>query len=176
MTTPLVIGLDLSLTCTGVAGVGWSDTIRTKTRGDERLHYLTTTIGSFIKEADLVVMEGPSFGHALQGGKEELAGIRILVRNYCYRHRIPYAVIPPTSLKLYAAGYGKASKGEVRSAVADRYGHETEGTGRYDKADAYACMAAGMHWLGYPLADVPPRNAAALDGCAWPTTIPAGAR
>ncbi|MFC8491826.1 hypothetical protein ACFUJU_13685 [Streptomyces sp. NPDC057235] len=172
-TKPLVIGLDLSLTSTGVAGEGWTDHIRTKTRGDFRLHYLAGQIGSFIRQADLVVMEGPSYGHAALAGHEDMAGLRVLVRQYCFRNKIPYAVIPPSSLKLYAAGYGKASKGEVRSAVADRYGIHTEGAARYDKADAYAAMAAGMDWLGYSLASVPSKNAAALGGVAWPEQIPA---
>jgi Holliday junction resolvasome RuvABC endonuclease subunit len=154
-----------------VAGVGWTDIVRTKTRGDHRLDYLVTTIGTFIKAADMVVMEGPSYGHAGLGGHEELAGLRCAVRLWCYRHRIPYGIVPPSSLKLYATGYGKASKGEIRSAVADRYGHHTEGVGRYDEADAYVCLAAGLDWLGYPLAEVPERNAKALSGCAWPDLV-----
>ncbi|MER5559655.1 hypothetical protein ABT071_13720 [Streptomyces sp. NPDC002506] len=176
VTRPLVIGLDLSLTSTGVAGEGWTDHIRTKTRGDYRLNYLAGHISSFIRRADFVVMEGPSFGHGALAGHEEMAGLRVLVRQYCYRHHIPYAVIPPSSLKLYAAGYGKAAKGEVRSAIADRYGIHTEGAARYDEADAYAALAAGLHWLGYPLALVPERNAKALDGCAWPEHPPVVAR
>jgi Holliday junction resolvasome RuvABC endonuclease subunit len=174
--TPLVIGLDLSLTCTGVAGVGWTDIVRTKTRGDARLDYLVTTIGSFIKAADLVVMEGPSFGHAGPRAHEDMAGLRCAVRVWCFRHGIPYGVVPPSTLKLYAAGYGKADKGSVRSAVADRYGYETEGVGRYDQADAYVAMAMGLDWLGYPLAPVPERNAAAMKGCAWPEQTVAVAR
>jgi Holliday junction resolvasome RuvABC endonuclease subunit len=174
--TPLVIGLDLSLTCTGVAGVGWTDIIRTKTRSDARLDYLVTTIGSFIKAADLVVMEGPSYGHAGLGGHEELAGLRCAVRLWCYRHRIPYGVVPPSSLKLYGTGNGRATKGEIRSAVADRYGHHTEGVGRYDQADAYVALAMGLDWLGYRLAPAPDRAAKALDGCAWPEQIPVVAR
>lgn len=174
--SPLVIGLDLSLTCTGVAGDGWADIVRTKTRGDARLDYLVTTVGSFIRSADLVVMEGPSYGHAGLGGHEELAGLRCTVRLWCYRHRIPYAVVPPSSLKLFGTGSGRATKGEIRSAVADRYGYHTEGAGRYDMADAYVAMAMGRAWLGYPLATVPDRQAKALDGCAWPEQIPAVAR
>lgn len=170
---PLVIGLDLSLTCTGVAGVGWTDIVRTKLRGDARLAELIDTIGSFIKAADLVVMEGPPFGYTGPRAHEDVAGLRVLTRLYCHRHNIPYGVVPPSSLKLFAAGHGKASKGEMRSAVADRYGHHTEGVGRYDQADAYAALAAGLHWLGYPLATVPDRNAKALDGCAWPETVAA---
>ncbi|HEY9367889.1 hypothetical protein [Streptomyces sp.] len=172
-TRPLVIGLDLSLTSTGVAGEGWTGHIRTKTRGDFRLHYLAGEIGSFIKRADLVVMEGPSYGHAALAGHEDMAGLRVLVRQFCFRHKIPYAVIPPSTLKLYGTGYGKAAKGEVRSAVADRYGIHTEGAARYDEADAYVAMAAGMDWLGYRLAEVSERCAAALKGVAWPEQTPA---
>ncbi|WP_225840268.1 hypothetical protein [Streptomyces sp. NK08204] len=163
-----IIALDLSLTCTGIAGVGWTDRIRTKLRGDERLAYLETEIASFIRTADMVAMEGPSYGHGAMAGHEELAGLRILVRRYCHRHQLPYAVIPPSSLKLYTAGRGNATKGEVRSAVADRYGIHTEGAGRYDMADAYGALAAASDWLGQPLADVPARNRAALAGCQWP--------
>ncbi|MFI8104739.1 hypothetical protein [Streptomyces sp. NPDC086023] len=165
---PLVIGLDLSLTSTGVAGQGWTDRIRTKSRGDARLAYLEDAVVSFIRSAELVVMEGPSFGHAGPRNPEDLAGLRVLVRRYCYRHHIPYAVIPPSSLKLYVAGRGNATKGEVRSAVADRYGVHTEGSARYDQADAYAALAAAYDWLGQPLAPVPERNRAALAKCAWP--------
>ncbi|MFD7016052.1 hypothetical protein [Streptomyces sp. NPDC059928] len=173
---PLVIGLDLSLTCTGVAGADWTDHIRTKLRGDARLGYLEAHVASFIKAADLVVMEGPSFGHAGPRFHEDLAGLRVLVRRYCWRQGIPYAVIPPSNLKLYATGHGNAAKGEVRSAVADRYGVHTEGAARYDEADALTAAAAGLHWLGYPLAPVPERNASALDGCAWPEHPPVVAR
>ncbi|MFJ8855147.1 hypothetical protein [Streptomyces sp. NPDC102437] len=169
--TPLVIGLDLSLTCTGVAGAGWSDIIRTKRRGDDRLNHLLAAVADFVKRADLVVMEGPSYGHAALAGHEDLAGLRVLVRQYCYRHQIPYGVVPPSSLKMFATGRGNATKGEVRSGVADRYGHHTEGVGRYDQADAYTAMAMGLHHLGYPLATVPDRALKALDGCAWPEMV-----
>jgi Holliday junction resolvasome RuvABC endonuclease subunit len=164
----VVIGLDLSLTCTGVAGVGWTDRIRTTLRGDERLAYLESEIVSFIKAADLVVMEGPSYGHSGPRFHEDLAGLRVLVRRYCHRHQLPYAVVPPSNLKQYTAGRGNATKGEVRSAVADRYGVHTEGAGRYDMADAYGALAAASDWLGQPLAAVPERNAKALAGCQWP--------
>ncbi|MFB7278098.1 hypothetical protein ACFCZV_13400 [Streptomyces hydrogenans] len=172
-TRPLVVGLDLSLTSTGIAGEGWTDHIRTKTRGDYRLHFLAGEVSSFIKAADLVVMEGPSYGHAALAGHEDLAGLRVLVRNFCFRRSIPYAVIPPSTLKLYGTGNGRAAKGEVRSAVADRYGIHTEGAARYDEADAYVAMAAGMDWLGYSLSPVPERQARALAGVAWPEQTPA---
>lgn len=163
-----VVALDVSLTCTGVAGVGWTDRIRTPLRGDERLAYLEAEIVSFIRSADLVVMEGPSYGHSGPRFHEDLAGLRVLVRRYCHHQQLPYAIIPPSSLKLYTAGRGNAAKGEVRSAVAERYGIHTEGPGRYDQADAYGALAAASDWLGQPLAAVPEKNHGALAGCQWP--------
>jgi Holliday junction resolvasome RuvABC endonuclease subunit len=164
----VVVALDVSLTCTGVAGAGWTDRIRTKLRGDERLAYLETEIASFIRAADMVAMEGPSYGHSGPRFHEDLAGLRVLVRRYCHRHDIPYALVPPSNLKLYVTGRGNAAKGEVRSAIADRYDVHTEGVGRYDMADAYGALAAASDWLGQPLASVPDKNRGALAGCQWP--------
>lgn len=176
MTTavPLVIGLDLSLTCTGIAGTGWTDHIRPKNlTGHERLAYLIDQVGSFIRAADLAVIEGPSYGGGVQHRHEDLAGLRVMIRQWCWTHSIPYAVVPPSCRALYAAGRGNASKGEVRTAIADRYGIELEGRARYDEADAYALLAMGLHWLGHPLAPVPDKNATGLTGSQWPNTTPA---
>ncbi|MFI0897092.1 hypothetical protein [Streptomyces sp. NPDC020983] len=170
MTTPLVIGLDLSLTCTGVAGVGWADSIRPKNLlGHDRLAFLLDEVGTFIRRADLVVIEGPSFGGGVKHRHEDLAGLRVMVRQWCWSHTIRYAVVPPSCRALYAAGRGNAAKGEVRTSVTERYGIEFEGRARYDEADAYALLAMGLDWLGHPLAPVPEKNASALVGCQWPT-------
>lgn len=173
---PLVIGLDLSLTCTGVAGAGWTDYIRPKNlTGHPRLAFLVDTVVSFIKQADLVVIEGPSFGAGVAHRHEDLAGLRVMVRHACWRRDIPYAIVPPSCRALYAAGKGNASKGEVRTAIAERYGIELEGVGRYDQADAMALAAMGLHHLGHPLAEVPERNATALGSCQWPDQLEAAA-
>lgn len=101
---PLIIGLDLSLTCTGVAGAGWTAFIRPKNiNGHPRLAYLTETIGTYIKKADLVVIEGPSFGPGVKHRHEDLAGLRVMVRHWCWQRQIPYAIVPPSCRALYAA-------------------------------------------------------------------------
>lgn len=170
MSSPLVIGLDLSLTCTGVAGEGWTDFIRPKNlRGHPRLNFLVDEVTSFIRNADLVVIEGPSFGGGVKHRHEDLAGLRVMVRHACWRRSIPYALVPPSCRALYAAGKGSAPKGQVRDEVSRRYGIELEGVARYDEADAYALLAMGRHHLGLPLAAVPERNATGLNGCEWPT-------
>jgi Holliday junction resolvasome RuvABC endonuclease subunit len=136
--------------------------------GHPRLAYLMQEIGSFLKSADLVVLEGPSYGHAGQGGHEELAGLRVMVRHWLWRREIPYAVVPPSTLKLFFAGHGGASKATMRAAAERWYGRTFEGPAAADECDGFALAAAGYAWLGQPLVDIPERHRAALAGCQWP--------
>ncbi|MCY0961546.1 hypothetical protein [Streptomyces sp. H27-H5] len=166
---PLVVGLDLSLTCTGVAGEGWVDYIRPKNlRGHPRLAHIVDEVASFIKAADLVVIEGPSFGSGVAHRHEDLAGLRVMVRHACWRRGIPYALVPPSCRALYATGKGSGSKAAVRDAVRTLYGIDCDGPGRYDQADAYILCAMGLHHLGQPLAVLPDDQRRGLDGCQWP--------
>ena len=167
---PLVVGADLSLRSTGLGSADWSDSVRTKDslRGHPRLAFLMQEIGSFLRNADLVVIEGPSYGHAGQGGHEELSGLRIMVQHWLWRREIPYAIVSPSSLKLFFAGYGKASKAGMRVAAERWYGRTFTGPAAGDECDAFALAAAGYAWLGHPLAEIPERHSAALAGCAWP--------
>lgn len=166
---PRVIGLDLSLTCSGVAGEGWAAFIRPKDlAGHPRLAWILAELRAYISGVDLVVIEGPSFGPGAKHRHEDLAGLRVMARHACWKAGIPYAIVPPSNRAMYATGRGNAPKGEVRSAITDRYGIELEGGARYDMADAYALLAAGRDQLGYPLAPVPARNRLALAGCQWP--------
>ncbi|GAA3717937.1 hypothetical protein [Streptomyces tremellae] len=185
---PSVIGLDMALVTSGVAGPGWTDTIRTGTRrAEDRLLHLVETTATFYRRADLVVIEGPSYGSALQRGHDEMAALRWMIRCDACRRGIPVAVVPPDSRTIYATGRARWKdevghkltaqqvKGLVRTAVQDTYGVPCEGPGRYDQADAYVLVAMGLDWLGYPLADLPPTHRRALDGVAWPE-LPAVAR
>lgn len=169
---PKVVGLDVSLTCTGVAGEGWTDIIRPRAglRGHPRLAWIIEQVSEHIAGAELVVIEGPSFGGGVAHRHEDLAGLRVMVRHACWRRSIPYAVVPPSCRALYATGKGSGSKGAVRDAVRARYGVECDGPGRYDQADAYTLLAMGLHHLGWPLAVVPDTNRRGLDGSQWPDT------
>jgi Holliday junction resolvasome RuvABC endonuclease subunit len=167
---PLVIGGDLSLRCTGIGAAEWTDYVKPKgaLRGHPRLAFLMQEIGSFLKSADLVVLEGPSYGHAGQGGHEELAGLRVMVQHWLWRREIPYAIVPPSTLKLFFTGHGGASKATMRAAAEQRFGRTFEGPAAGDECDGFALAAAGYHWLGHPLVDLPERQVEALAGGAWP--------
>lgn len=178
--SPLVVGLDIALVTSGVAGPGWVDTIRPgDRRGEQRLLCIVQTAVSFYRAADFVVIEGPAYSRATQVGHDELAAARWMIRCDLMRRGIPFAVVNPDSRSIYATGRarwkGETSaqvKGRVRDAVVVRYGIDCEGRHRHDKADAYVLMAMGMHWLGYPLAPVPDTHSRALAGVAWPETVP----
>jgi hypothetical protein len=187
---PLVIGLDMALGTSGIAGPGWTDTIRTgQLRDEERLQYIVDTAVSFYRNADFVTIEGPAYSTAKQVGHDEMSALRWMIRCDLRKRSIPFAVINPDSRTIYATGKArwknedtglkltsKQVKGLVRDAVATRYGIHCGGPTRYDEADAYVLMAMGMDWLGYPLAEVPPTHARALKGVPWPTQTVAVAR
>ncbi|MFB7671645.1 hypothetical protein ACFC26_09530 [Kitasatospora purpeofusca] len=173
---PLVIGLDVSLSCTGVAGRGWAEAIRSgRLDGHKRLAHQLGEMQSYYRHAELVVIEGPAFSRAMQRGHDELAAIRWMVRHDLWKRGIPYAVVPPDNRTIYATGRARWTgetpaqvKGRVRDAVVRRYGVECTGPGRYDQADASVLAEMGLAHLGHPGAVLPPTHTRALGGVAWP--------
>jgi hypothetical protein len=177
---PLVIGLDVAMGISGVAGIGWTDHVRCTHDGQhERFAAQLEGLASFYRNADFVVIEGAAYSKNNQGA-DALAAMRWMVRHDLWKRGIPYTVITPSKRITYATGTtvhydevgerikGDALKALVRAAVGERYGVLTEGRAKWDEADAYVMLAMGLHWLGYPLAEVPAKHAAALAGCQWP--------
>ncbi len=182
---PLVIGLDVAIGTTGVAGTGWTDAIHASGKTlHERIDHQLREIKSFIRRAEFVVIEGAAFSRAQLQGADQLSAMRWMVRQELWKRGIPYAVVPPDNRTIYATGRARWKneagdkltptqvKGMVRQAVADRYGVECEGRWRYDQADAYVLLAMGLHHLGRPLADLPATHSRALAGVAWPDDAP----
>lgn len=179
---PKVIGLDVAMSITGIAGEGWTDHVKAKGEGQHpRFEQQLTGIADHVRHADFVVIEGPAFAKNNQGA-DALSAMRWMVRHDLWKRRIPYAVVTPGQRMIYAVGTaapvdpdtgqrlkGTALKGAVRDAVASTYGITTEGEARYDEADAFVLMAMGLHWLGYPLAVVPDTHRRAIDSVRWPS-------
>lgn len=134
-----VVGLDLSLTNTGVADENGTHRIavRLERNASEtmrvvRLRTLSQLVGKACKGADLVVIEGPGFNAAYspQHSLGELAGV---VKVCLLQWRIPFVIPTSTQLKKYATGRGNATKDAVlAAAIRDGSPAETN-----DEADAW---------------------------------------
>lgn len=171
---PRVVGVDLSLTSTGVASsLGWTQRIRSNGHRADTLHQRHERLDQLAKDVihavgtpNLVVIEGPSFGS--QGaGTWDRAGLWWIVVDRLHRTGHTVVEVPPKTRSLYATGAGNASKDKVMLAVAERYRHLLKIEGN-DEADAFCLAAMGADALGHPLAAVPKSHRAALDKVAWP--------
>lgn len=187
---PLVVGLDVALGSTGVAGPDWTDRVLSGDRlGEERLDYIVSSCATFYRAADFAVIEGAAFSLASTRGSDELSAIRWMIRCDLRRRDIPFAVVNPNGRIIYATGKAQHKdpvtgkrltktqvKGLVRNAVADRYGIDCTGKSRYDEADAFVLASMGLDWLGWPLAVVPETHRRALASVPWPDAVPVVAR
>lgn len=175
-----VVGLDLSLTSTGVGITAISSvgTVRlkppAKLRGLERMRWLCTEIALYCRpmtQTSLAVLEGPSYGNqgtGRQSGHHERAGLWWLVYDQLHSLGVPVAVAPPATVKKYATGKGNAGKDEVLSAAVRR---NDEFEGGNDEADAMWLACMGADHLRLPVFPMPQAHRAALASVAWPVLI-----
>lgn len=166
MTTPRVVGLDLSITATGIA---WCDdttyTVTSKATGDARLPAIVSEVARAVdgRNIDLVVIEDlPT--HAKAAGITGM--VHGAVRTWLINHHVPYALITPASLKKYATGRGNAGKPDMAVAAYKRLGREPADD---NQVDALWLRAAGLDHLAHPPAVMPAAQRAALAAVKWPT-------
>ena len=166
-----VVGVDLSLTATGIADKQGARVIRTgQMRGPERLKYIGSQVDRVCTgkdyleiKADIVVIEGPSysseFSHQHSIGK--LAGV---VEVCLYQRGIPFVVVSPSEMKKFATGKGNASKDMVL-AEAVRMNSDINDN---NAADAYFLYLMGL--AHYEQRDViaPAFRALVLKSIEWP--------
>ena len=173
---PRVIGIDLSLRHTGVAGAGWTATVVAAPvplreanieQRWRRLARIRAKLVPFIDSAQLVVLEGPAYNQGSDPGAHERAALWWLVVGRCTHREIPLAVVSPSTLKVYATGSGKASKTAVVDAAARRMPH-VDTLGDDNAADALWLAAMGLDHLGHPVVDLPKTHRRALASVPWP--------
>lgn len=175
---PRVLGLDLSLTGTGIASslgwcraVGYTDNKNPITKLPHALRLnamrgVRNGVISQIGRPELAVIELPAPSRS-GGGAHERAWLWWEIYEYLVANDIPVGLVGTGQLKMYATGSGNADKTKVVDQVARRW-PAWETLGNDNCADAVALMAAGLHWLGEPLADMPQRNQSVLDNIQWP--------
>lgn len=172
--TPRVVGLDLSLTATGIAStLGWCGLVGatdiTKLpvwlRSDA-LDELAEQVALQIGRPDLVVAEQVAAARAY-GGASERAGLFWAITRRLRARNIPFAEVPPSVLKTYALGKGQGTKGAIVDAVARRWpAYDTHGDDNL--CDAVVLAAMGADHLGQPIAAMPAAHRRALGKVTWP--------
>lgn len=186
-----VVGIDLSLTCTGLAipgyegepgrtlavkkpsgqrpENGWPELRRLRwmrERVVEEVQRLAGGSGHGYEVHVLAVLEGLSYGS--KGGHQTTrAGLWWMLHDALdAMPSVHVAAVPPTCRAKYATGKGNAGKDVVMREVARRF---PDFQGGEDEADALVLRAMGMDYLGVPLVDMPKLNRDALAAVEWPT-------
>ena len=182
-TGPFIVGLDLSLTATGLADLDIDsgtftnvDTYGTKgKRGDKyaqrgtRLQtmadHITTWATAGVYDPDLVVVEGPSLG-SKAGSQFDRSGLWWLIVTTLLCEDIPVLVVPPKTRAKYATGNGNSGKDVVVAHVVEQYGHLYRDRIKNDnEADAIVLAAMGARYLGHTIDDdLPLTNVSAMAG------------
>lgn len=165
--TGFVLGVDLSLTSTGIAQrrtVGRLTPPKGVT-GLDRLRWIRQHVLVASAGVDLVVVEGLAFS-SNTGKASERAGAWWLVVDALDAAGLSVAVVPPASRCRYATGKGNAPKDAVLAAACRRF-PDVDVTGN-DQADALWLAAMGCEYLGAPMVELPVAHRQALSGVAWP--------
>jgi crossover junction endodeoxyribonuclease RuvC len=148
VTSLQLIGLDLSLTSTGISINGKTSIISTKLRGAERLSFITKNIVDICKKEKIncAIIENYSFASRNSQAHSigELGGC---VRMSLWENGIPYIEIPPKSRAKFATGKGNAGKTEVISAISSKTGFVFSGSGADDECDAWILEQMGLAYL-----------------------------
>jgi crossover junction endodeoxyribonuclease RuvC len=172
-----IVGIDPSLTGTGLAvirpgGLVATDTVTTKLRGHQRLDRILSEVrevavnGGQWGPADLVVIEGPSYG-SKGSAYHQVAGVWWLIAHELWLAGVPYAVATPSARMKYATGKGNAAKDQVLAAVLKRFGHLVD-IDNNNEADALVLAAMAAEHRGLPLAPMPATHSEALAKVVWP--------
>jgi crossover junction endodeoxyribonuclease RuvC len=166
---PRTVGIDLSLTSTGIAIIAehraYTLTLAPKFTGHRRLAFLAQAVSDHVADADVVLIEGAAFGRP--NNAFVLGGCWYVVTHELWKQGWPYVVVPPACLKKYATGKGGAKKEAVAFEAVRRFPDVQ--LRNNDEADALWLAAMGADWLGWPQVVVPLLNRTALDSIqTWP--------
>jgi hypothetical protein len=142
-----IAGLDLSITATGICDVnGVTSTHGGDAKlGDRRLCKIRSAVESVVLGADVVMIEdlprggmgGATTGMVQGVARELLTGLGI-----------PYILIIPSKLKVYATSKGTATKSDMRMSLFQRFGIDERDDNR---ADAWWLRALGSDLYEQPL-------------------------
>ena len=172
-----VIGLDLSLTNSGVAVLGEDATeLYRIPSSSPKVESLQSRMERFdlillkfprIHPGDLVVIEQPAFSRT-NGKHHDRSGLWWFAVDLAQQSQADLVEVPPSTLKKYVTGKGSCGKSEVMAAMIRRMADLHPGIVIHDdnEADALALAALGARLLGHPVdGNLPKVNLASFD--AW---------
>lgn len=157
-----VLGLDLSMTGTGVAFTSADATpittlVKTKEKdGDARLVQIRNTILELAPGADFALIEAPtprSFTSVISGM------VHGVVREALIELGIPYGTVLPATLKKYATGKGTGDKVPMAVEAFKRAGVEFADD---NQCDAWWLWHMARDHRGEPVLDLPKVNRESL--------------
>jgi crossover junction endodeoxyribonuclease RuvC len=169
-----VIGIDLSLTATGMSDGASTWLVKSSGhKGDdlaerhERLATIAARVEDDVRQraAELVVIEQPAFSRTT-GHMHDRSGLWWLVVHRLRVAGFQVVEVAPTALKKYATGKGNANKGAVIDATARRF-PDIDTAADDNRCDALWLAAMGLDWIT-GAGVVPAAQRDGLTKVAWP--------
>jgi Holliday junction resolvasome RuvABC endonuclease subunit len=171
VSAPQVLGLDLSLTSTGVATPD-GETHRVTTNAADPLEVRLAHIVEAVSAAfwagdvrpDLVVIEDLPKNARAAGMTGPVHGA---VRLWLHNAQAVTVMVTAASVKKYATGSGNAPKTDLALAALKRAGLEFD-RNRDDECDAWWLRALALDAYGHPVVAMPASQREALEKVRWP--------
>lgn len=143
------MGLDLSLTSTGISVNGSTRSIRSKNKGIERLIEIKDGILAVAQaeSVGIVAIEGYSYASQYSQAHSigELGGVvKVAIRGM----GLPMVIIPPTCRAKFATGKGNSGKLDVVASITAKTGLLFTGADGNDRCDAWILEQMTLTYLG----------------------------
>ena len=162
------MGLDLSLTSTGVCVSGTSFSINSKHKGTKRLIEISERLLNIInlENPQAIMLEGYSFGSKFSRAHSigELGGV---IKILLYQNGIPVIDVPPACRAKFATGKGNASKIDVLLSISNMTGLEFSGAHKDDLCDAWVLEQMGLTKFGLSKFHWSKEQLSSLDKIDW---------
>lgn len=179
---PTAVGLDLSLTAsgiclpdgrTGLVGKAGITNMAVREQMDVIKALAAAIIDQVLPHVDydgVVVVEALDMGQSY-GGQIERTVLWWEVVDTLHQRGLRVATPTSGQVKKYATGNGNAKKGTVIEAVTRQWPHLQHG-GNDNRADAAAMYALGMALLGRPLSTLPKTHTSVVPAIRYTTDPP----